>query len=105
MDRIMRMIVCFDLPVNTLKERRDYARFRKNLTEAGFYMLQESVYVKIVLNPSAKIYLEKYLKSIAPSKGLVQSLVITEKQFNNIFTIVGNAKTEFIHSGDKVIFV
>ena len=68
-------------------------------------MLQESVYVKLVLNPSAKTYLEKYLKSIVPSKGLVQSLVITEKQFNNIFTIVGNSKTEFIHSEDKVVFV
>ena len=101
----MRMIVCFDLPVNTLRERRDYAAFRKHLIESGFYMMQESVYAKIVLNPSTKTYLEKYLKSIAPPKGLVQSLIVTEKQFSNIFTVVEEAKTEFISTRDEVVFI
>lgn len=105
MDRAMRMLVCFDLPVTTVRERRDYSLFRKNLMEAGFYMMQESVYVKLIPTPSTKIYIEKYLKSIVPSKGLVQILVITEKQFGNICTIVGNTKTEFINSTEKVIFV
>lgn len=105
MSRTMRMIVYFDLPVNTLKERRNYTIFRKHLMEAGFYMMQESVYAKIVLNPSAKIYLEQYLKSIAPPKGLVQSLIITEKQFSNIVTVVGETKSEFISTKNKVVFL
>lgn len=105
MDRAMRMIVCFDLPTTTQKERRYYSVFRKNLLESGFYMMQESVYSKIVLNSSAKQYLEKYLKKIAPPKGLVQVLIITEKQFSNICTIVGDTETEFINTRNEIVFI
>lgn len=46
----MRIMVLFDLPVLTEKQRRDYREFRKYLLKAGFFMMQESVYCKLVQN-------------------------------------------------------
>ena len=46
----MRILVMFDLPMETSEERRNYRKFRKNLIKNGFIMMQESVYVKLVMN-------------------------------------------------------
>ena len=40
--RFMRVLVFFDLPVETKAERREYARFRRALVKDGFLMMQES---------------------------------------------------------------
>ena len=49
----MRIMLFFDLPTETLQQRREYTRFRKHLLKSGFLMLQESVYCKIALNQAA----------------------------------------------------
>jgi CRISPR-associated protein Cas2 len=36
----------FDLPVETLENKRDYTRFRKALLKDGFMMLQFSIYAR-----------------------------------------------------------
>ena len=46
----MRLIVFFDLPVQTAKQRKDYRLFRKFLLKDGYLQLQESVYAKLVVN-------------------------------------------------------
>ena len=46
--RYMRLIVFFDLPVKTAKQRKDYRQFRKFLLKDGYLQLQESVYAKLV---------------------------------------------------------
>ena len=46
----MRLMLFFDLPVKTKKERRVYANFRKYLISKGYMMIQYSVYVKIFAN-------------------------------------------------------
>ena len=47
MSRIMRVIIFFDLPTGTPVERKAYMQFRKYLLNAGYDMLQYSVYVRI----------------------------------------------------------
>ncbi len=42
----MRMIVFFDLPVQTKTERRHATAFRNFLLKDGYHMLQFSVYAK-----------------------------------------------------------
>ena len=49
-ERFMRLMVFFDLPVDTKKRRRDYSHFRKALINDGFMMLQYSVYVRLARN-------------------------------------------------------
>lgn len=43
----MRVIIFFDLPTGTPVERKAYMQFRKYLLNAGYDMLQYSVYVRI----------------------------------------------------------
>ena len=50
----MRIVVFFDLPTITDKDRREYRHFRKFLIKNGFFMMQESVYTRMVLNQSVE---------------------------------------------------
>ena len=44
--RIMWVLVFFDLPTETKRERKLYADFRKKLLQDGFTMFQFSIYVR-----------------------------------------------------------
>ena len=44
--RIMWVLVLFDLPTETKKDKKAYAEFRKNLQKDGFTMFQFSIYVR-----------------------------------------------------------
>lgn len=101
----MRVIVFFDLPSVTASERREYSKFRRKLIKSGFLMMQESVYTKIALNQNVATTICGEIKKIKPSSGTVQILVITEKQFSKIETIVGNAKSDVIDSDERVIIL
>ena len=47
MSKFMRMIVFFDLPVQTKTERRHATAFRNFLLKDGYHMLQFSVYARV----------------------------------------------------------
>ena len=44
--RFMRLLVFFDLPVESASQRKEYRLFRKFLIKDGYLMMQESVYAK-----------------------------------------------------------
>lgn len=82
--RIMWLMVLYDLPTETKKQRKAAAKFRKDLLGAGFYMFQFSSYVRH--NPSkeaAEVQRQK-IKKILPEEGLVGIIEITDKQFEKI---------------------
>lgn len=101
----MRVIVFFDLPVTTSMHRRNYTKFRKFLLSEGFIMMQESVYSKILLNYSAVDAIVKRVSKFRPPSGLVQLLVITEKQYNSITVITGETKSEIISTDERVVIL
>lgn len=101
----MRILVMFDLPVSSEKERREYTRFRKYLIKSGFFMLQESVYTKLVLNAQAGDSVIDNLYKNKPNNGLVQALRITEKQYSKMEIIVGESKSEVIDSDKRIVFL
>lgn len=102
--RYMRLVVFFDLPVETSKQRKDYRLFRKFLVKEGYLMLQESVYSKLATteaNASAAITL---LRKNRPPQGLVQVLKITEKQFESMEYITGKRHSfEELDSPDEFV--
>lgn len=100
----MRIIVMFDLPMETLEEKRNYIKFRKSLIKNGFLMLQKSVYCKMSINMSKVNSVIDKLKDEMPSKGVVQTLVITEKQFASMETIIGKMDQN-LTQGDKGIII
>lgn len=82
--RIMWVLVFFDLPTETAKDRRAYALFRKNIMRDGFTMFQFSIYVRHC--PSAEnadVHIRR-VKSFLPDHGKVGILRITDKQFGAI---------------------
>ena len=44
--RVMWVLVLFDLPTETKKDKKAYATFRKRLQQDGFTMFQFSIYVR-----------------------------------------------------------
>ena len=102
-DRIMRTIVFFDLPNVYAKDKRAYNLFRRYLINEGFIMLQESVYSKLVLNSEQSNLLYERIKKNAPSKGIIQLLTITEKQYARIEYIIGQSNTKIINSDERLI--
>lgn len=99
----MRVIVFFDLPTLSSAERREYRRFRKFLIESGFIMLQESVYAKLVLNGTVADSIKDKVRKKKPSDGLVQMLVVTERQFSKMEYVVGMKHTNVIDDDKRLI--
>lgn len=90
----MRMILMFDLPVKTKKERQIYTKFRKMLLKRGFFALQYSVYSKIFANRDAAKNEKDCIKKLAPEKGNIRIMIITEKQYANMEIIVGGKSNQ-----------
>ena len=89
MHKYMRIIVFFDLPVKTKQERRKATQFRNFLIKDGFYMIQFSVYAR-VCNGNDMVELHKQrLRSNVPDEGSIRTLVITEKQYDNVEILLG----------------
>lgn len=86
----MRLLVFFDLPVVTAKQRKEYRLFRKHLIKDGYLMLQESVYAKLATNDGSAGAAIMRLRKKRPPEGLVQVLKVTEKQFATMTYITGN---------------
>lgn len=101
----MRIIVFFDLPMETSKDRREYAKFRKSLIKSGFMMMQKSVYVKLTLNQNMAHIIVDNVKKVKPAAGLVQVLVITEKQFQKMEIITGNISGNVVDSDERLLFL
>ncbi len=99
----MRVMVFFDLPVETVENRRDYSRFRKLLIKNGFIMLQESVYCRMVLNQNVATSVVSMVRSNKPPKGLVQILTITEKQFSRMEYVTGEYVNDVISDDRRVV--
>lgn len=79
--RIMWVLVFFDLPTETKRERKFYAEFRKKLLQDGFTMFQFSIYVRhCPSRENAEVHIRRVKLSLTPL-GKVGILCITDKQF------------------------
>ena len=88
-NRFMRLMVFFDLPVMTKTQRKAAANFRKFLIQNGFDMLQYSVYSKITRNNDD---MQKYITMVdknKPTEGSVRALSLTEVQYSRMIVMVG----------------
>jgi CRISPR-associated protein Cas2 len=79
--RIMWVLVFFDLPVETKKQKKAAALFRKELVKDGFTMFQFSIYMRnCPSRENADVHIKR-VKSMLPEYGHVGILKITDKQF------------------------
>ncbi len=101
----MRVIVFFDLPVESLEERRNYSYYRRYLLGDGFVKMQKLVYSKVVLNASAAKVVVENLRKNNPPEGNVQVLTITEKQFQGIEYLIGESQKEVVDNLDRFVIL
>jgi CRISPR-associated protein Cas2 len=79
--RIMWVLVLFDLPTETKKDRKVSTDFRKNLQKDGFTMFQFSIYLRHCASMENANVHTKRVKKFLPEKGYVGIISITDKQF------------------------
>ena len=90
--RLMWMMVLFDLPVGTKKERRLATKFRQFLFDQGFEMSQFSVYLRSCTGKEQAEAHTKKVEQAVPPSGRIHIVYITDKQYENIVSFDGRTK-------------
>lgn len=92
--RCMWVMVLFDLPTDSIKERRAATKFRKQLLDDGFNMFQFSIYLRFCPSrENAGVHIKR-TKTNLPKKGKVCIMQITDKQFGMIELFHGQKETD-----------
>lgn len=79
--RILWILVFFDLPTETKKERKAAQGFRQMMLKDGFAMFQFSIYMRHCNSKeNADVHIKR-VKNKLPEKGHVGIMTITDKQF------------------------
>lgn len=98
MNKFMRMMVFFDLPVKTKNQRRVATRFRNFLLKDGYFMVQFSVYCRVCNGYDDVEKHKARIRNNRPDNGSVRMLVVTEKQYEKMELIIGELVKEEEHA-------
>jgi CRISPR-associated protein Cas2 len=101
--RFMRVLVFFDLPMQTAYEKKQYSDFRKHLIKSGFIQMQKSVYSKLTTNKTVSNTIKKNIKKYLPKDGVVQVLEITENQFSKIEYFLGYSSSKILDNDKRLV--
>ncbi len=92
--RVMWIMVFFDLPTETKKQRKASAKFRKDLITDGFTMFQFSIYIRNCPSAeNAQVHINRVHRAL-PEYGKVGVLSITDKQFASMEIFFGKVSAE-----------
>ncbi len=92
--RVMWIMVLFDLPTETKKDRKNYTDFRKIMLKDGFSMFQFSAYLRHCPSAeNAEVHIKRVTRNLPP-RGLVGILKITDKQFGDMRLFYGKEEKE-----------
>lgn len=90
--RSMWVIAMFDLPTDTPAARKAYTRFRKDLLDDGFTMMQFSVYQRHCASiENADAHVARMGQRLPPA-GEVRFLTMTDRQFSRIKVFWGKKR-------------
>ena len=82
-------MIMYDIPIDTEENRKLYTLFRKNLIQLGYYMFQESIYVKQLNSKSQQENLMRKIKNIIPKNSNIRGLLLNQNIFDNMSIISG----------------
>ena len=100
--RIMWVMVLFDLPTETKKDRKTHAKFRKQLLEDGFTMFQFSIYIRhCASKENANVHIKR-VKNNLPEFGEVGIFCITDKHFGEFEIFHGRKPCEKETEGQQL---
>jgi CRISPR-associated protein Cas2 len=92
--RIMWILVHYDLPTETIKDRKNYTRFRKKIMSYGFTMFQFSMYIRHCSSKENTVVHINRIKAILPPKGHIGIVTITDKQFGMMEIFLGREQAK-----------
>jgi CRISPR-associated protein Cas2 len=83
------ILTMFDLPVMTDKERKAATRFRNDLLDNGYVMIQFSVYARpCVTYEQMELHIGR-MKGLIPTAGNVRLMFMTDEQWKKSYTVIG----------------
>ena len=102
----VRVLILYDLPMTEIDDKKEYSKFRRDILKLGCYIVQFSVYAKVIKN---EIYYKSFidkLKKILPTKGEIRVIKITEKQYEDMMFLNGskNNYEKRISNDNLVVF-
>ena len=68
-------------------------------------MVQQSVYSKLALNQTAAKNIVASVKKNRPAEGIVQMLVVTEKQYGKMEYVIGEKQSNVIDSDERLVIL
>jgi len=92
--QIMWVWTMFDLPVMGSKERKRASKFRKDLLDLGFEMVQFSVYNRFSASKKRAEALAKQIGELVPPHGKVDVLFFTDRQYELIQSYRGESESK-----------
>jgi CRISPR-associated protein Cas2 len=92
--RSLWILVFFDLPTETRKERKIASSFRKKLLDDGFSMFQFSIYMRFCASRENAEVHTKRIKNNLPEHGKIGVMQITDKQFGMMELFYGQKPVE-----------
>ncbi len=95
----------FDMPTITIEDRKNYSKFRDNLIDDGFIMIQYSIYVRICKNQDDITKHINRVKMFTPEKGNIRLLQVTEKQYEQMIMLRGIKNDDEKESNNSMIII
>jgi CRISPR-associated protein Cas2 len=83
------ILAMFDLPVMSDVERKTATRFRSDLLDNGYLMIQFSVYARPCVSYEQMDSHILKIKSFIPTGGNVRLMFMTDEQWKKSYTVVG----------------
>lgn len=83
------LLVMFDLPTKTKRDRRFATQYRQRLLDVGFDQIQLSVYAKYLINASGVKSILPIVKENIPARGYARMFQLTDTQWGSSFRFEG----------------
>lgn len=100
----MWLIAMFDLPTDTKAARKEYTNFRKKLLQAGFTLLQYSVYGRhCASDENADVHVRRISLALPPD-GEVRVMRVTDQQFQRMLVFYGKIRKPTEKAPEQISF-
>ena len=98
----MWLMVMFDLPTTTKKERRAHALFRNFLLDESFVMSQYSIYIRHTTGRAQCRPIIRRIEQAMPRTGKVDILQFTDRQYADIVSLRGQGDEEIRQNPEQL---
>ena len=94
----MRLIAILS-PTDKWGTKTEYSRLRKILLKDGYIRIGPEVFMRVVQNRKASEKHYRTIDEVKPKTGVVRLIRLTERQYNNIYMVIGEPDYQEITVG------